>query len=59
MYLNSRAAYDDPVPMWLLKFVRLTHSSVVMEEEQEALDHKEQMACEAVLEDEAAVGLTE
>ncbi len=55
MYLNSRAAYDDPVPMWLLRFVRLTHNNIVMEEEQEALDNLEAMACQALADDEAEV----
>ncbi len=59
MYCNSRAAYDDPVPMWLLRFVRLTHNHIVMDEEQEAIDHKEQLACEALIADEAAVELAE
>jgi hypothetical protein len=42
MYLNSNAAYDTPVPYWMLRFTMLIHNSVVSYEEDEAINEQKQ-----------------
>jgi ferric iron reductase protein FhuF len=55
MYLNSQAAYDEPVPSWLLRVTMLRTNRVLAQEEKEAIEEKDKRLREFIEDDEEQV----